>query len=182
MTFPDIRSVFDRDVLLPMLWVAWFFLFYVVIRTVALAQTGALDRGEFGKHRNGKRPFWHLDLFLAFLRFDGFAFFLCPLIMQRSSLAGKLIALVLLGVYFLIAIVSGARGLVFFPIFFVGIGLFFFRSLKNLKLDILGLLLGVVLLPLVVFVDAYRNTDAYRATKPWTLWAVSKQLMMDLRK
>ena len=164
MTFPEIRSRFDLDVVRPLVWVGWFFLLYQVFRTIVLAKTGALDRGDFGLIAMDAKSFGIWSYFNLFPRFNSFAFFLFPLFFQRSSVFGKAIGLGLLGVYFLIALVSGSRGIVFFPVIFIVVGLYFFRSLKNAKLDVWGVVLMIVMLPLVVFIDAYRNTDAYRAT------------------
>ncbi|CAA6693598.1 MULTISPECIES: hypothetical protein [unclassified Lentimonas] len=165
MTFPDVRGRFDDDVVRPLAWVGWVFLLYQVTRTIVLAKTGALDRGDYGHVATDTGLFGIWTYFNLFPRFDSFAFFLVPVVWQRSYLIGRVLMLALLGVYFLIALVSGSRGIVFFPMIFIGVGFYFFRVLRLVKLDITAIFLALLFLPLIVFIDAYRNTDAYRATR-----------------
>ena len=40
-----------------------------------------------------------------------------------------------------------ARGIVFYPIFYIGIGVFFFRVLRSIKLDTLAVIFILILLP-----------------------------------
>ena len=165
MTFPDVRGRFNDDVVRPLAWAGWVFLLYQLTSTIALAKTGALDRGDYGNVAIDADLFGIWTYFNLFPRFQSFSFFLVPVIWQRSNLFGRLLMLASLGVYFLIALLSGARGIVFFPMIFMGVGFYFFRVLRLMKLDMMAILLAILFLPLIVFIDAYRNTDAYRATR-----------------
>jgi hypothetical protein len=164
MHFPEQRGAFERDVVRPLVWVGWFFLLFTVFRTIVMLQSGNLDRGESSGSAMGQGHFGYWTYFNAFPRFNNMCFFLVPLMWRSTPGFGRILMLGLLGIYFLIVLVSGARGILIYPMIFIAVGLYFFRALHAVKLDLIGVASLVVLLPLIVFIDAFRNTDAYRAT------------------
>lgn len=168
MHFPELRGVFQRDVTRPLVWCGWFFLLFFVIGTVVKAASGNLDRGESSIAAlgvAGQANFGVWTIFNIFTRFNNFGFFLTPLIWRYSPLLARFLLIAVLLIYMLMALLSGSRGSFIYPIVYIGVGIYFFRSLRHVKLDILAIVCLLFIIPLVLFVDAYRNTDAYMATR-----------------
>lgn len=164
MTFPAGRRAFERDVLRPLAWIGWFFILLQVGRTLMLARLGALDRGDSGLVALGSSHFGVWTYFNLLPRLDMFGFSLMSVVWQRSLGFGKALLIGLLIIYFLIALVSGSRGIVFYPIIYIGAGFYFFRTIRSVKIDLLAMSGVLLFAPLIVFIDSYRNTDSYRAT------------------
>ena len=169
MHFPEMHRDFDRDVVRPLAWVGWFFLLFQVIRILVMASTGNLDRGELaagaGGELAGRTNFGFWTVFNLFPRLNFCGFFLVPVVWRMSNSIGRSVMLVFLGVYFLVVLVSGSRGILIYPILFIIIGIYFFRPLKTVKIDLVVCIFAIVAMPFIVIIDAYRNTDAYRSTR-----------------
>ena len=165
LTFPESGRTFDHDVVRPLVWCGWFLLVFQLIRTLILASTGNLDRGYFGAVAVNQSHFGFWTYLNLFPRFESFGFVLVPLVWHRSESIARIAFIPILAAYFLVAFVSGSRGIVIFPIIFIVVGYFFFRHLRWVKLDRIGFLMIIAFLPFIVFIDAYRNTDAYRETR-----------------
>jgi hypothetical protein len=164
MVFPENIPAFEQQVVRPLFFLGWGFLLWRVLQITVFAATGAEDRGEFSIVATDQY-FGLWTYFNLFPRFNSLGFFLLPLVFSRCAGPMRVILLGIVAYYFLLAFATGARGNVFFPILFIGIGAFFFRIVRMIKLDLLGAAVVVATLPLLILMDHFRNTDAYRATR-----------------
>jgi hypothetical protein len=100
--------------------------------------------------------------FILFQRFNNLGFVLLPLVFERARFLGRTILVALLAAYFSIALASGTRGNLLYPIIYCGVGYFFFGRVRKMRLDLIALGLVLLSFPLLSFVHRYRNTEAYQ--------------------
>lgn len=169
MFFPEVRGLFQRDFIRPLVWCGWFFLLFYVVGIFVKAASGHLDRGESSVSAlgvAGQANFGIWTAFNVFTRFNNYGFFLVPLVWRHSALTARLILLGVLACFFLLTLLSGSRGSFLYPFIYIAAGLFFFlKSMKRVKLDVLAIVVVAFVAPLIVIIDAFRTTDAYMSTR-----------------
>ena len=168
MHFPELRGLFQRDVIRPLVWCGWFFLLFYITGIFVKAASGHLDRGESSVSAlgvAGQANFGIWTVFNVFTRFDNFGFFLVPLMWKHSPFTARLLILASLASFFLLALLSGSRGSFLYPIIYIAVGLFFFKTSQRIKLDGLAIVAVALFAPLIILIDSYRTTDAYMSTR-----------------
>jgi hypothetical protein len=166
--FPDKSAQFEDDVIRPLITVGWILFLWRVAQLTIFAATGAEDRGDFGMNAQ-EQNFGIATYFNLFPRFNSLGFFLLPLVFSRTHIFGKWILSGIMLYYMVLAFATGARGNVFFPLMFIMVGLFLFRVLRVIKLDITAIVISMGIFPMVIFMDHFRNTDAYKSTRTMDL-------------
>jgi hypothetical protein len=164
MILPDKNPQFESEVIRPLVTVGWIMFSWRVIQLTVFAATGAEDRGDFSMVAQDQY-FGIATYFNLFPRLSTLGFFLLPLVFSRTQVFGKWILAGLMTYYMVLAFAAGARGNVFFPILFIMVGLFFFRVLRSIKIDISAIVVSIAIFPLVIFMDHFRNTEAYKASR-----------------
>jgi hypothetical protein len=90
----------------------------------------------------------------------GFAF--VPLLWKRVLVWHRIVILVLVCGYFVIALVTGSRGNLMFPCCFIVAGAYFFRTSGTWKTEATLSVLGVLGIAIVFALYVYRNSQEYR--------------------
>lgn len=168
MIFPDKNPRFEVEVIQPLITVGWIMFFWRLVQLTIFAATGAEDRGDFGMNAR-EENFGFSTYFNLFPRLSSMGFFLLPLVFSRTQIFGKWILTVGMSYYMILAFATGARGNVFFPLLFIMVGLFLFRVLRIIKIDVTAIVVSVAIFPMVIFMDHFRNTDAYKSTRTMDL-------------
>ena len=164
VTFPEKNAAFEKKVLEPLVVAGWVLIVWRAVQMTVFAATGADDRGDFSLVAQDQY-FGVWTYFSLFPRFNSLGYFLVPLVFARSTSLAKLVLLGILAYCQLLGFSSGARGLVIYPIIYIGVGMHFFRSIQRLKIDIAALVVVLCTMPLLIFMDHFRNTEGYRASR-----------------
>ena len=149
----------------PLYYIGWILITYRIGGYVFGAYSGAEDRGDFSIAATSDATFGIWSLSQLIPRFNNIGFMLFPLLLARSNPLQRAILYLMLGVYFLLALVSGARGILFYPILFIGAGYYAFLQPSRKAWDLRALGLVVALVPLIYFMGAYRGNEGYTASK-----------------
>jgi hypothetical protein len=163
--FPEVSEYVFRQSRTQVLFVGYLLMIYDLTRLMLGLVTGGLDRGYAGEALIGAQNVGTWNLIGIFARWSNVWFFFLPAMWKWSGLWSRiLLGLVLIG-YFGIAIASGSRGLLFYPVVIYLGGIFFFVDLPRFRPErwlFPSFLVGVAL---IYFLDVYRNSEGFRESK-----------------
>jgi hypothetical protein len=145
--------------------IGWLMLLMRITGFVVGVVTGAEDRGEFNLRAITEQKFGIWTAFQLLPRFSNVGFVLLPVLYARSSALGRAVLGAMVGIYFVLALVSGGRGILFYPLLFVIIGSYAFRPVRRVPLDVVMLGLALLILPLIAFIGSYRGTEGFVGTR-----------------
>jgi len=154
-----------KEIYRPLAFVGWMLLVWRIVQITVLAATGADDRGDYGIVAQGES--WGVfTYFLLFPRFTYLGFVLLPLIIRESrTFISRFAVFAACIYYFSVALATGARGNLFYPIIYLGVGYYMFSHRIRRHFDVAALVMFIAALPLIVLINSYRNTEAYRETR-----------------
>lgn len=143
--------------------ISWILILFITASFTVGILTGSGDRGVAGEIiERQKYGIW--TLFIAFGRFIYLGFVLVPFLWRYSPLHRRLLVVLFLIFYFLIALTSGARGYIIYPGILIICGIWIFgKGSSILKKGIISLL--VVSLFLIPFINAYRISTSFNNSK-----------------
>jgi len=145
----------------PLYYIGWILLTVRIVGYVHGAYTGSEDRGELSIANTSDADFGIWTIFQLVPRFSNGGFFLLPVLLGRGDFLQRIVLGLMLGVYFLLAFVSGGRGNVFYPIIFIFIGYYAFWRLPRVPWDLVGFGIAAGFLPLIFFMGTYRGTEGF---------------------
>ena len=127
-----------------------------VISGLANNRQGGGDVHEF----NAVQSFLHLALAVA-PKWGVLGFIFVPLLWKQGLLWQRLVVIMLLVVYFSMALVTGSRGDLMYPCCFMVAGAYFFRSSESWKTEAVLAMLSVIGITVVFAIYVYRNSTGY---------------------
>lgn len=145
----------------PLFLIGWILLTMRIVGYVYGAYSGSEDRGELSLVNTSDADFGAWTLFQLTPRFSNVGFLLLPVLLARGDLLQRTVLGLMLGVYFLLAFVSGGRGNVFYPIIFIFMGYYAFWRLPRVPWDFAALVMAAASLPLIFFIGTYRGTEGF---------------------
>ena len=145
----------------PLYYIGWILLAVRIVGYIYGAYTGSEDRGEFSVVNTSDAAFGMWTIFQLVPRFSNVGFFLLPVLLGRGDFLQKTLLGLMLGVYFLLAFVSGGRGNVIYPVIFIFMGYYAFWRLPRVPWDLAALGMAAATLPLIFFMGTYRGTEGF---------------------
>ena len=150
-----------------LLVIGWVFFLISVFTLVIRVRAGLenKDQGVVNIHAYGAfQMTLHLILSIA-PKWSVLGFIFTPYLWDVKGVVGKLIILLLLGLYFIVALTTGSRGYILYPCCLMLTGYYFFRRRDFWKTEALIVILAILALFTVFVIYAYRNTNEYRSAK-----------------
>jgi hypothetical protein len=155
--------------------IGWFFLLGALLSIVIGVATGSLDRAAsdpfaaIASEKVDINPSTIVTILGGFALFTTFGFTILPLIFRNSYGITRILLVFCIFSYFILALATGSRGLIIFPLLYLGNGLWLWGgSAKKLKIGFLiAIMMALFLIPAM---DSYRNSRLFRSTSLGNVW------------
>ena len=162
---PIPENPIQSDAWRPLYIIGWIVFVFRVVGYMTGAISGSEDRGFHNVVASQDATFGIWTVFQLMPRFTNVGFILLPVLFTRSGPMGRVVLVALTSVFFVLALVSGGRGNVFYPLIFIITGFYAFKRMPRVRLDVVMMSLAVVFIPLIFFIGTYRGTEGFVNTR-----------------
>lgn len=162
LPFEDNR--FICKTLRPVADLCFFMLCYTCIGFYLSILSGGRDRGYAGEGVEFAQLYWW-SVFQIFHRFKGIALVAVPLILRHANPMYRIFVIPMVGLYLLLGLANGDRGLVLWGIVSIVFGFFLFLKRFRFRIEVVAIASFPLVLVFLFVVDAFRNTDEFYESK-----------------